>query len=222
MRKILISMLLASLAVPVQAASFYTDLASFQAANPSATLIEDFESVSGGQLDTALPSLTRSSGTYAGIAGVPFPNVFVSSPGYTNFGAGNNPTTSKILTANGDESFNVLLAAPTTAIGMNLFLNDLGDAEVSYYDLADAWLGSITYSAATDNFQFTGFRADPGQLIARFTFVSTNGGILNTGIDNIYAAPLQGVPEPAAWAMMLAGFGLVGTAIRRRNHVSFA
>lgn len=222
MRKILISILLAAVAVPAQAASFYTDLASFQAANPSATLIEDFESVSGGQLDTALPSLTRSSGTYVGIAGVPFPNVFVSSPGYTNFGAGNNPTTSKILTANGDESFNVLLAAPTTAIGMNLFLNDLGDAEVSYYDLTDTWLGSATYSAATDNFQFTGFQANPGQLIARFTFASTGGGILNTGIDNIYAAPLQGVPEPAAWAMMLAGFGLVGGAVRRRNKLQIA
>ena len=26
-----------------------------------------------------------------------------------------------------------------------------------------------------------------------------------------------GVPEPAAWAMMLAGFGLVGAAMRRRQ-----
>lgn len=122
MRKFLFSSVaLAAVAVPAQAASFYTDLASFQAANPSATLIEDFESVSGSQLDTALPSLTRSSGTYIGLAGVPFPSVFVSSPGYANFGAGNNPTTSKILTGNGDESFNVLLASPTTAIGMNFF-----------------------------------------------------------------------------------------------------
>jgi len=29
-----------------------------------------------------------------------------------------------------------------------------------------------------------------------------------------------GVPEPAAWAMMLAGFGLVGAAMRRREKVS--
>ena len=26
---------------------------------------------------------------------------------------------------------------------------------------------------------------------------------------------LPGVPEPATWAMMVAGFGLVGTAVRR-------
>lgn len=32
----------------------------------------------------------------------------------------------------------------------------------------------------------------------------------------VLAAP-GGVPEPAAWAMMLAGFGLVGSAMRRRG-----
>ncbi len=30
----------------------------------------------------------------------------------------------------------------------------------------------------------------------------------------------NGVPEPAAWAMMLAGFGLVGVAMRRREKLS--
>ncbi len=42
----------------------------------------------------------------------------------------------------------------------------------------------------------------------------------NTGIDNIAFSidPAVGaaVPEPATWAMMLAGFGLVGGAMRRR------
>jgi hypothetical protein len=32
--------------------------------------------------------------------------------------------------------------------------------------------------------------------------------------------PPGGVPEPAAWAMMLAGFGLVGSAMRRREKVA--
>lgn len=31
-----------------------------------------------------------------------------------------------------------------------------------------------------------------------------------------------GVPEPASWAMMIAGFGLVGAALRRRNAVAAA
>lgn len=34
-------------------------------------------------------------------------------------------------------------------------------------------------------------------------------------IRGFLAAPAAGVPEPASWAMMLAGFGLVGWAMRR-------
>jgi hypothetical protein len=36
-------------------------------------------------------------------------------------------------------------------------------------------------------------------------------------LDSIALGSSVGVPEPAAWAMMLAGFGLVGTAMRRRE-----
>lgn len=39
-------------------------------------------------------------------------------------------------------------------------------------------------------------------------------------IDDVTFASANGVPEPAAWAMMLAGFGLVGAAMRRREKVA--
>jgi hypothetical protein len=32
--------------------------------------------------------------------------------------------------------------------------------------------------------------------------------------------PVSAVPEPATWAMMLGGFGLLGAATRRRNRVA--
>lgn len=32
--------------------------------------------------------------------------------------------------------------------------------------------------------------------------------------------PVPGVPEPASWAMLIAGFGLCGAALRRRNPVA--
>lgn len=34
--------------------------------------------------------------------------------------------------------------------------------------------------------------------------------------------PIGAVPEPASWAMMIAGFGLAGAAMRRRARRSFA
>jgi hypothetical protein len=41
------------------------------------------------------------------------------------------------------------------------------------------------------------------------------------GIDNLVVnftpAAVGGVPEPAAWALMIAGFGLAGAAVRRRK-----
>ncbi len=44
------------------------------------------------------------------------------------------------------------------------------------------------------------------------------------GIDNLkidyFTRGGNGVPEPAAWAMMLAGFGLAGAAMRKRNKVA--
>ena len=45
------------------------------------------------------------------------------------------------------------------------------------------------------------------------------------GIDNVVltydgiVAPPGGVPEPASWALMIAGFGLSGSALRRRRQV---
>ena len=42
---------------------------------------------------------------------------------------------------------------------------------------------------------------------------SDNVGIL---IDNV-SIDITAVPEPASWAMMIAGFGLVGSAMRRRK-----
>ena len=39
------------------------------------------------------------------------------------------------------------------------------------------------------------------------------------GLDNfsLRAVPPGGVPEPASWALMIAGFGLAGAALRRRR-----
>lgn len=49
---------------------------------------------------------------------------------------------------------------------------------------------------------------------------SYNGGIWTvafTGVDSATAA--AAVPEPASWALLIAGFAMTGTAMRRRSRV---
>jgi hypothetical protein len=42
------------------------------------------------------------------------------------------------------------------------------------------------------------------------------------GVDNVVVSGVSAVPEPASWAMMIAGFGLIGWAARRRMRAASA
>jgi hypothetical protein len=41
-------------------------------------------------------------------------------------------------------------------------------------------------------------------------------------LDNFAVSSVAGVPEPSAWSLMIAGFGLAGAALRRRRAAAFA
>ena len=62
------------------------------------------------------------------------------------------------------------------------------------------------------------YRVTSGALLTGATFASSGGNSFE--FDNLSAA----VPEPAAWGMMILGFGLVGGVLRRRpsTKVKFA
>ena len=63
-------------------------------------------------------------------------------------------------------------------------------------------------------------------LTATFTgpvsFNTDQGAVTLSSFDNAsFSASLAGaVPEPASWALMLGGFGLMGVALRRRQRVT--
>jgi hypothetical protein len=57
------------------------------------------------------------------------------------------------------------------------------------------------------------FLADAGQTI---TGISLASGSNSFEVDNIAVA--SAVPEPATWAMLVAGFGVAGMGLRRRRH----
>jgi hypothetical protein len=77
----------------------------------------------------------------------------------------------------------------------------------SYNDFSASATGYDTL-----NFYGTGGTVNPGFLnVTSVTFYGSG----SQELDNITVN--GGVPEPASWAMMLGGFGLVGGAMRRRR-----
>ena len=82
-------------------------------------------------------------------------------------------------------------------------------------------LGSYNFTpavgTATNNgaLTFLGLQASAGEY---FTSVSYSGGGA-TGATDIQLGSSGAVPEPAAWALMISGFGMAGSMIRRRKTV---
>lgn len=61
-----------------------------------------------------------------------------------------------------------------------------------------------------------GFEAILGQQIANVSFALTSGTITDVRQVRLgVSQPVGGIPEPASWALMMAGFGLTGAALRR-------
>lgn len=76
---------------------------------------------------------------------------------------------------------------------------------VSFYTL-----GTFTPAGA-----LSAFTAGPASLT--FSFTQTGGA--NSAVSGSYSlsSPPSGVPEPAAWGMLIAGAGMAGAAVRRRR-----
>lgn len=103
--------------------------------------------------------------------------------------------------------------------------DDDSDVLIQAYSAADVLLGSFT----TD--YVTGFGAGKSGTLnfAGATYFIASSGSADRNFNSIFwdissvtAGGTGGVPEPAAWAMMLAGFGLVGGAMRRRGTLAAA
>lgn len=91
-------------------------------------------------------------------------------------------------------------------------------ASFNFESLTDVW----PTSAIPPRAQIAGL---PLRTFA-VVFAPSNGGPAFVGfggtLDYVGDTPqeLAGVPEPASWAMMIAGFGLAGAAARRRSKIA--
>ncbi len=178
--------------VGYSAVTFSTNLSVFNRMT-STSIVEDFESFS----DAARPSSSNGISYSSPI------NLWVASPGYTNFGV--PITTSSILTANGDEDYTLGFSMPITALGFDTYLNGLGSATVSVFGNSGL-LGTFSLIHNPKLVGFLGIAST--ENITSLHWLTTGGYVINTGIDNIRTGSVSAVPVPAA--IWLFGSGLMG------------
>ena len=146
-------------------------------------------------------------------------------------GDGANPT-SPVLSGSPtfDGPISILFDVDQVAVGFDGgFFNAIGSTGIFAYDRQGAFLGSFSNTAT--GIEFLGIGSSDG--VARIAGVGlrlTGAEPAGFAIDNLRFAragqvDVPGVPEPGTWAMLILGFGLAGTSMRRGNRrtsVSFA
>lgn len=126
---------------------------------------------------------------------------------------GGGPTT--IRTATGGE-VNTIFGQPTTyfidrgtvAFGPNMNYAAFSDETPIRFTNGDNFIG--LRALASDGDAFYGFAFTTNNVLNTIGFETT----ANATITATNAA--GAIPEPATWAMMMGGFGLIGAAARRR------
>lgn len=90
----------------------------------------------------------------------------------------------------------------------------INDVKVNGTSYASNILGSATtgYALLVNNIAITAGKLNTIEVIGQSA--STN---VSTGFSGNANFRLAAVPEPASWAMMIGGMGLIGGALRRRN-----
>lgn len=102
-----------------------------------------------------------------------------------------------------------------TAISLGLSIN----GESSILNIAGGRSGSLfSFEGAHLTWDEAGFITDDqtGQVLHGFSAISGDTAFNYVGVDT-GMDPSQGVPEPSTWALAICGFGLAGTALRRRR-----
>ena len=206
------AVLTAALASPSQAAiTIYTSQAAFLAAVTSPGV----DTFTGFSVTSSTPSpIVRTAGSY-GYTGT------VSTTSFFGAGTTANPWLST-NTATDTMTFSSFTGG-VRAFGGNFFGSDItgafasGSITLTATDASGTVTQTIT-GATTSS--FLGFVSTGPLLSATVTSVQPAAGFLWPTVDNLTlagaATPTPGVPEPATWAMMIVGFGLVGAAMRRR------
>lgn len=205
-------------AAPASAATFtkYTDRTAFEAA---AGLVAK-ESFNSYPSDTDFSNSSIDFGTFRLVHTRNFggDRALVDAPPLASSGTGIDGTSLVRFTV-ADFSNNryadlmIDFASPIIAFGGNFSSGSVGQV---YFEVdGTTFMGTATVDG------FLGFTSDTA--FSRVVIKSRPGSAFQVTMDNLtYSATAPGVPEPASWAMMIAGFGLAGAAMRARPRVKGA
>lgn len=120
------------------------------------------------------------------------------------------------VTDNSALALNVDLGGSYALAGLYVGQATAFSLNVAFFNAAHLLLGNVNATGAGDGVAFAGWESDADKiasieitkLVENNFFVSAQSGYLQAN---------GGVPEPAAWSLMIMGFGLAGAALRRRT-----
>ncbi len=205
-------------------------LLAFAAASPAAAnlLINgDFE---GSTSQTATPpGWTNIGHTDGVIAYSAFATPAYNGNYYYDIGGFGGATpalgdgiTQTVATASGLYTLTFGFSGENTA-GTTTVLDVLIGSQLSQFTIVadNSGVFKLPFQTASINYLSTGGPTAISFTISSSTAVGFNDPLID-GVSFALAGPGGGVPEPASWAMLIAGFGLVGAAARRRRVVAAA
>lgn len=193
------------LATAANAATFFTNAGDFAAAAGPLTS-GNFAGIAGAGSFTSAPSFTVGGVTFDN-AGTDF---VIDGAFFGGFYGG-----SSYYSGQSGAATSISFAA-STAFGM-VFGNYTSDGGPVSFTLSDGSLFNASFPASRGTAGFFGFTS-----AVPITGITVNNG---TGGSNVFdvvsfqigEAGVTVVPEPQTWALLIAGFGLTGAAMRRRR-----
>ena len=225
MKKILAAAVAATLAFSADAAitvtgSYTSDANSFatSSATSAGQVLFDF---SNPTLSGTANGFTLSNTNTPGLFGIgAFTGASVVSGSNTvgnGYSAPTNDSTNYLaIFQNGAQTI------ANTATGYNTLSLYWGSPDafntITFLDQTGASLGSITASSVAGLTSLTESALVTLNASQNFYGVSLSSSSNSFELDNVkFSSTTAAVPEPASWAMMIGGFGLVGFAMRRRH-----
>jgi hypothetical protein len=109
----------------------------------------------------------------------------------------------------------VVTIGAQSAVVYNVGFGSIADASTGFHENESLTLTGLLASTPTDTFTLSGFVSNYpsmystslGEVTVQEASMTGGGGTGGGG----------SVPEPATWAMMITGFGLIGAAMRRKR-----